>query len=137
MENLIKIQPDREKARSLAALADLRFNKLKVYTEEKEIPLIIEWYYEVIKELITSILFIDGYKTLSHKDLIKYLKINFKNDFSYSNVMLIDQLRRLRNDIVYYGVFTDSSYLKRNKQDIINVISKLFELCNKKLTNKP
>ena len=133
MENLIKIKPDKERARSLIKLASLRYGKIKTFDEEKESSLIVEGYYEVAKELITAILFIDGYKTLSHKDLIEYLSLNFKNDFSILDMELLDQLRKLRNNIVYYGVFIESSYVKRNKERINNVISKLFKICEKRL----
>ena len=133
MENLIKIKPDKERARSLIKLASLRYGKIKTFDEEKESSLIVEGYYEVAKELITAILFIDGYKTLSHKDLIEYLSLNFKNDFSALDIELLDQLRKLRNNIVYYGVFIESSYVKRNKERINNVISKLFKICEKRL----
>lgn len=133
MENLIKIQPDKERARSLIKLASLRYGKIKTFDEEKESSLIIEGYYEVAKELITAVLFIDGYKTLSHKKLIEYLSLNFKNDFSALDIELLDQLRKLRNNIVYYGVFIESSYVKRNKEHISNAISKLFKICEKRL----
>ena len=131
MENLIKITLDKERARSLAKLARLRYEKIKTFDEEKDSSLIAEGYYEVSKELMTAILFIDGYKTLSHKDLIEYLGINFKDHFSYSDISLFDQLRKLRNSVVYYGVFVEPSYVKRNKAHISQLISKLFKICEK------
>ena len=133
MENLIKIQPDKERARSLVKLANLRYEKVKTFDEEKESSLIVEGYYEVAKELITAILFIDGYKTLSHKDLIEYLGLNFKFDFSELDINLLDQLRKLRNNLVYYGVFIETSYIHRNKEHITKVILKLLDICSKKL----
>jgi len=36
MENLIKIKPDKERARSLIRLAKLRYEKIKTFDEEKE-----------------------------------------------------------------------------------------------------
>lgn len=133
MENLTKIQPDKERARSLVKLARLRYKKIKTFDIEKESSLIVEGLYEVAKELITAILFVDGYKTLSHKDLIEYLRLNFKSDFSDLDANLLDQLRKLRNSIVYYGVFIEPSYVKRNSGYIQRIISKLFEVCEKKL----
>ncbi len=133
MENLIKIQPDKERARSLIKLAKLRYNVIKTFNEEKESSLIAEGYYEVAKEIVTAILFADGYKTLSHKDLIEYLSLNYKGNFTSLDINLLDQLRRLRNNIVYYGIFIDPSYIKRNKEHIYGIISKLFDICEKKL----
>jgi len=133
MESLTKIQPDKERARSLVKLAKLRYEKVKTFNEEKESSLIVEGYYEVAKELITAILFIDGYKTLSHKDLIEYLRLNFKADFSNLDISLLDQLRKLRNNIVYYGVFIEPSYVSRNKEHVNKIVSKLMGICDKKL----
>jgi len=98
--DLIKIQPDAERARSIVKLAKLRYTRIKTYEHETESPLIIEGYYEVIKELITAILFIDGYKTLSHKDLIEYMRTNYSQTLSGNDLNLADQLRKYRNKIV-------------------------------------
>jgi len=83
--------------------------------------------------LVTAILFIDGYKTLSHMNLISYLKTNYKDDFDTFEIELLDQLRKNRNKIVYYGMFMESSYLKMNKKTIIAIINKLFDLCERKI----
>ena len=133
MEKLIRIHPDKERARSLSKLARLRYEKVKTFKEENESSLIAEGYYEVSKELITAILFIDGYKTLSHKDLIEYLGLNYKSYFSDLDINLLDRLRKLRNGVVYYGIFVESSYIKRNNKFINELISKLFDVCEKKL----
>ncbi len=132
--NLIRIQKDTERAKSLYFLADLRYQKITVFDEEKETSLVVEAYYEVAKELITAILFCDGYKTLSHMDLISYLKTNYRETFSFLEIELLDQFRKYRNKIVYYGLNMDSSYLKLNKKEITSIIDKLFELCRKKTT---
>ena len=131
MEDLIKIKPDKEKARSLISLAKLRLSKFENYDIEKESVLIIEAYYEVAKELITSILLIEGYKTLSHVSLINYIKSI--QEFTSPEINLLNQLRQLRNGIVYYGESVQPSYVKRNKRYVLGIISKLFEICNKKL----
>ncbi len=133
MESLMKIAPDKERARSLIKLAKLRYEKIKTFDEEKESSLIAEGFYEVSKELITAILFIDGYKTLSHKDLIEYMSLNYRNYFLNADINLLDQLRKLRNSIVYYGVFVESSYIKRNNKPINELISKLLKICENKL----
>ena len=135
MEKMIKIQSDRERAASLLALAELRLNKIKTFDEAKESSLIAEGFYEVTKEMITSLLFIDGYKTLSHKDLIDYIFSKYKGVFPEHEINMIDRLRKLRNNIVYYGVSVEPSFIKRNKQDILQIISKLDKLCRKKLAD--
>lgn len=136
MEGLIRISPDRERARSLVALAKLRYEKLKTYDLEKESSLIAEGYYEVAKELVTAIMFIDGLKTLSHKELIGYLGLNYKTAFPNSDIRLLDQLRIMRNNVVYYGVFVEPSYISRNKELITKLISSLFGVCESRLNQK-
>jgi len=128
----MKIKPDRERAKSLINLALLRLKKIKTFNKGTDCPLIVEGYYEVAKELITAILFIDGYKTLSHKDLIEYIKINY-DDFSEMDISLLNELRIYRNKIVYYGVNIQPEYLQRNSININKIISRLTKNCERKL----
>jgi len=72
----------------------MRYKKIGLYDQETKSSLILEMYYEIAKELITAILFIDGYKTLSHTDLIEYLRIHYKNNFDDYEIELLDQLRK-------------------------------------------
>lgn len=97
---LIEIKPDKERAKSLIQLATLRHSKISQFDVEKESSLACESYYEVIKELITALLFVDGYKTLSHKDLVDYPN-NYKEFFSENDISVVDTLRKRRNKIVY------------------------------------
>ena len=77
--------------------------------------LIISDYYEAIKELLTAVLLLDGYKTLSHKDLIDY--IQRYSEFNPSDLSILDDLRILRNRITYEGFFIEVSYLQRNESN--------------------
>ena len=133
---LIKIEKDKERAKSLFELSMLRYNKLAQFDIEKESALIAESYYEICKELITSLLFLDGYKTLSHKDLVEYLKTNYKPSFIENEIEVLDMLRKRRNKIVYYGVFVDGSYIKRNKTVFEGIINKLKKIIGNKLKCK-
>lgn len=126
---LIKIEKDFEKAKCLHKLALLRYNKIDNFNIETESSLVIEAYYEICKELMTAILFCEGYKTLSHKDLLKY----FENSLSKNEFELVDDLRKRRNKIVYYGIFQPSFYIKKNKDSFEEIINKLQEILNKKL----
>jgi len=66
-------------------------------------------------------------------DLVDYLKTYYLKDFDEFEIELLDQLRKYRNKILYYGIFVDSSYLMMNKKSIISLIDKLYALCRKKL----
>jgi hypothetical protein len=129
---LIKITPDKEKARSIVKMVSLIKERIKIQERDKMAALIIADYYEIIKELITAILLIDGYKTLSHKDLIDYLKEKYK-EFSIHEISVLDDLRVLRNRIAYEGFFIEPSYLERNEPLFKEIIRKLENLIERKL----
>lgn len=112
-------------------LAQLRHKKISSFDVEEESSLICEAYYEVCKELITAILFCDGYKTLSHKTLLEYLKKNYSG-ISIDEIELLDDLRKRRNKLVYYGIFQPSFYIKKNKDQIEKIIIKLNQILQKK-----
>ncbi len=128
---LIKITPDKEKARSILKMISLIEERIKTQDRKEMAALIIADYYEIIKELATAILLIDGYKTLSHKDLIDCLKKY--PEVSSHEVSVLNDLRVLRNKIAYEGFFIEPSYLYRNESLFKSMIRKLRDLINKKL----
>lgn len=83
--DLIKITPDKEKAKNFLKMIFLIEERIKIQDKEKMAALIIVDYYEIIKELITSILLAEGYKTLSHKDLMDYTQ-KYKEISSQENI---------------------------------------------------
>lgn len=130
--DIIKITPDKEKARNILKMVSLIEERIKKQDKRKMTALIIADYYEIIKEFITAILLIDGYKTLSHKDLVDYLKEKYSEFTSYE-LSLLDDLRILRNRITYEGFFVEPSYLSRNENKFKALIRKLRNLIEKKL----
>lgn len=54
-------------------------------------------------------------------------------DFTEEELILIDELRELRNDIDYRGRYLEMDYLDRKEQKIEEIISKLEEIIAKKL----
>ena len=130
--DLIKITPDKEKARNIMKMVSLLEERIKSQDKLKMSALIIADYYEAIKELITAVLLIDGYKTLSHKDLVDYLKENYP-EFTMHEISILDDLRILRNRIAYEGFFVEPHYLGRNENLFKQLILKLKNLIAKKL----
>ncbi|HJX50724.1 MAG TPA: hypothetical protein VJ438_04645 [Candidatus Nanoarchaeia archaeon] len=130
--DLIKITPDKERARSIINMVSLVEERIKLQDKQRMSALIIADYYEIIKELITAVLLIDGYKTLSHKDLIDYLKENY-SEFNLQEVSILDNLRILRNRITYEGFLVEPIYLDRNETIFKQLISKLKKLISQKL----
>src|SRR3989344_2216766 len=122
-------------AKSILKMIEVRTKASEILTSDEFISLKLEGYYEVIKETITALMAVGGYKTLSHEVLVSYLK-EFYTEFSESEISLIDQIRRLRNKIAYKGFFIDKDYLDRNEIKIKSIIEKLRHTLNSKLENK-
>jgi hypothetical protein len=122
--NLIKIEPDKEKAKALFQLSEKRLSKIKLYNEKTESELILEAYYETAKELMTAIMLCDGWKSMGHEELIIYLSQHYP-EFPEWQTELLNQMRIRRNRIVYEGAGIDPSYLKRNRTAIIGIIIKI------------
>src|SRR3989344_1447528 len=121
-EEIFTITKNPIRAKSLVEMAKDRFNDIK---KETKIYKITEEYYEIIKELITALMYNDGFKTLSHKMLVYYLEEEYK-EFDKSDIILIDTLRKLRNNIGYYGEKVEEEFLINNEKQIISIIKKLF-----------
>jgi hypothetical protein len=125
-DEIFKISKNEVRSRSLVEMAKERFKDIK---RESKTYKIIEEYYEIIKELITALMYSNGLKTLSHKMLIVYLEKKFK-EFDKSEIILINELRKLRNNILYYGQKVEKEFLINNEKEIKSIINKLFTLTN-------
>lgn len=129
---LIRITADKEKARNILKMVSLIEERMMKQDRKKMAALIISDYYEIIKEIITAILLIEGYKTLSQKDLIEYIKLNHKK-CTMHEISILDNLRVMRNRVAYEGFFIEPSYLDRNEASFRIIIGKLKNLTEKKL----
>ena len=131
-EEVRRISPDKEIAKSIEKMIKVRLKALEVKDKKEFASLVVEDYYEIIKESITALMAVDGYKTLSHEVLVGFLK-NFYRQFTEEEIFLIDQLRILRNKIAYKGFFINYDYLKRNEPKIKPIILKLTKKLNEKI----
>ena len=132
---LIDTLPNKEKAESIIKMVESTLEMVKGIDHNKFTSNVIKEYYEVIRELISVILLLDGYKTLgegAHKELIIYLTENYSN-FNQQELNLIEELRKLRNKISYDGFFVDSDYIERNKHYFLEIINKLKQIIGTKL----
>ena len=126
-KKVVKKSEEPSVAQGLLNLAEVRFNEIK---NLKNSTLKVESYYEVIKEILTALLSKKGYKSYSHECLLVFARENYSNVFSNFEFHLIDQLRMMRNDIVYRGNFIEDDFLKRNKDYIEEIILKLKKVLN-------
>lgn len=127
-----KVKPDKEMAKSLLKMMSIRLKLMETAGREEFTSIVVEGYYEIIKEGITAIMALDGCKTLSHEALISYLA-KFYKEFSENEILFIDDLRRIRNKIAYKGFFVRKDYLDRNEHQIKAIIGKLQDLISKEL----
>jgi hypothetical protein len=133
-EDIIKTAPDREKAKSILKMVETTLEMIDTIDSRKFSSHVVKEYYEVIRELITVILLLDGYKTQgegAHKKLIEYIGKNYA-EFKVHDIMLIDDLRIIRNKISYNGFFVTDDYLERKRKDILILIDNLRVIVYKK-----
>jgi len=125
--DFIQVSPDVQKAKSIMKMAETTINMINALDEDKFPSNIIKEYYDVIRELSTALILLDGYKTFgegSHKKLIEYINEKYK-EFNSSDIFFLENLRVLRNRIAYDGFFVQKDYLVRNKPSIIKLVDKL------------
>lgn len=135
---ITKITPDKERADSMFKMAKSTENVLiKIMNKlglEEDQSMIVREYYEIIRELITAILFFDGFKTKgenAHKETIDYLS-KYK-EFSEDEIFSLQDLRIKRNNNSYEGKPIKSPYLENKKQKLDLIIRKLKNILEKRL----
>lgn len=134
-EGLIKTFPDREKAKSILKMVETTLEMIDTIDSKKYPSNVLKEYYEIIRELITIVLLMDGYKTQgegAHKKLIEYMDKNY-SEFTGHEIALMDELRLIRNRISYDGFFVTEEYPERKKKDILAIIQKLKLFIHKKI----
>ncbi len=134
-EGLIKITPNKAKAKSILNMAKTTLEMVKKIDEKRFASNVIKEYYDVIRQLISAILTLDGYKTYgegAHKKAIDYIDKNYKG-FSALEISVMDELRITRNKIAYNGFFVREEYLERKIKIISNMISKLANIIETRL----
>jgi len=131
VDEIFRISKDKERAEDLYEMAKDRIELLNLIPKDKSYKM-VEEYYEIIKELLTALMYLDGYKTLSHVKLIEYFSNNYE-ELEERQIKLIDTLRKFRNGIVYYGRKISREFLINNEDEIKNIVSILFRLTERKL----
>ena len=127
--------PDKEKARSILRMAETTLEMIDSVDSGRFPSNVLKEYSEVMRELISVILLLDGYKTVgegAHKRLIDYLEENYK-EFEGHEISLLNDMRIARNKIAYNGFFITEDYLEREGKDIHVILEKLTGLIEEKL----
>jgi len=132
---LIKVTPNKEKAKSILKMVNTSLEMIEEINMEKFPSNVAKEYYDVIRELISIVLLLDGLKAVgggAHMQQIEYLAENYR-EFDRAETELIDDLRAIRNKIAYDGFFVKGDYIKRKSLDISRVIGKLKGIVVRKL----
>jgi len=124
---------DLHKAREIFNSAN---HKLKFWkeVEKKSKPypsVFIEGHYEIIKELSTILLILDGWKSENHDCLFQYLsekKQDLEIDFEF-----LSELRTIRNKIDYEGIKVSYETWKNNELRLNLTIKRIIEYIKPKL----
>ncbi len=128
-EHVKTISADQDKINSILKMCAIRLKfAQKQEIDNETASLIIEDYYEIIKELLTALLLKNELKSDNHECLISYFKKNYPNHEYETNI--IYELKNIRNRITYDGFFVEKEYLTRNKlefEHIITIITKLIK----------
>lgn len=72
-DQIEEVTSDKEMARSILKMVEVRERELESKDKKEFTSLVVEDYYEIIKEGITAVMAVDGRKTLSHEALVVYL----------------------------------------------------------------
>ncbi|MEK6873414.1 MAG: hypothetical protein AABW91_01095 [Nanoarchaeota archaeon] len=131
-EGIFKITKDIERAEDLFQMAQERLKEIITILPKEKYYKITEEYYEILVQLMTSLMYSDGYKTLSHVALIEYVAENNK-DLSPNEIKLIDTLRKFRHGTVYYGKKIGSEFLINHEDEIKVIIGKLSKIVKNKI----
>ena len=131
---IIKVQPDRQKAKSLREMALVTFERLKETDKEKYPSNSLTDYYDIIRKLMEAITSIDGIKIKgegAHQTIIDYVCDQYK--LSTAAKRFIQELRDYRNKISYEGFSIKASYIKTNAKRIEEIVAVLQKLVDTKL----
>lgn len=131
-KHIKKIQKDKDRANELVKMAELRHSFWTSYKfDKKYVSLVVDGHYEVIKELLTALLYIEGLKSDNHECLIAFLKDKYP-ELGYETGVIY-QLKNVRNEISYRGFFVKPEYFEMNKIEFQHIIKTLRRIIMNKL----
>lgn len=127
------IQPDKQKAKALAKMAEITMDRLKEFGIFKYPANALTDYYDVVHKLMESLTYIEGIKIKgegAHQKLIDY--VSKKYELGQGTQIFLQNLRDYRNRISYEGFSISENYLRDNNERIKKIIDNLFEIINNK-----
>ena len=134
--NIRRIEPDYERAKSILKMCYIRKMSMPGPNDDNAF-IIIESYYEIVKELLTATMALDGLKSNNHECLVRFFETKFKLEYEAS---IIQNLKNLRNRIQYEGYMPKKEFIERNKLELDHIIKlirdKISESLDKTIHDK-
>ncbi len=93
---------------------------------EENAEFIVADVYDAIREIIEAKLALEGYKSYSHEATVPFLK-KFK-EFGELEVAFLDNLRKIRHGIKYYGKESGIDEAKKSLEFLDAILPKLKNL---------
>lgn len=128
-EHMKKVDIDTNRIRSILKVCSIREKVIKqIIKDEDTVTIIVESYYEIIKELFTALLLSNGRKSDNHECLISFFKKEY-TEYEFES-FIIHTLKNARNKINYEGLIIRKEYLEQNEfefDSIIGILKKEIE----------
>ncbi len=134
-----KVTPDLQQARILLSSAQSFIRSIEPIKNTAEGTFLINIEYDILHSICGAILAYDGEK-LTGKDHHRILieRVCDKYKFTLGQKHLFDEVRKIRNDINYYGQREKSfieDFYQRNKIKIWEIRASLLKIITLKLSN--
>ena len=130
---IIKIQPDKQKAKSLKTMAEITLQRLQEIEIVKYPSNTLTDYYDILHKLMEAITLSNGIKFKgdgAHQELIDY--VSKEHPLGENARQFLQQMRDYRNKIAYEGFMLNKNYIILNQSKIKSIITALLEKLSKK-----
>ncbi len=121
-----KIVPNPKRGERLKQMALLRLEFWDKNILNKFIPMKVEGFYEIIKELILTLMLKTGFNSTNHLCLIEFLR----EYYPILDAERLNKLRKVRNEINYRGAKVNNEYFLENEEEFKLIIKKLIKIIN-------
>lgn len=131
---MIKIKPDKQKAKSLINMATITLERLKGTNREKYPSNTLTDYYDIVRKLMEAVNSIEGIKFKgegAHAEIINH--VCDKYELGEGNKEFIQEMRDYRNRVSYEGFNIRKEYIQTNIKRIEEIIKKLLTIINQEL----
>lgn len=131
--------PDRQRAKNLLDNALIFLDSLNIRRNSSEASFVLKEEYDIIHLVASAIVAADGEKVNAqdhHKALLLQVTEKYKEHIPAPQANVWNELRKIRNDINYYGQkdkVTLQDFYERNNKTILSLRENLFEIIHAKI----